>query len=76
MTAKAYVVGQLVRNQSTKLLELREIEVTSYPAQGLTCMDGIYWCDFGQPCEGNFHQASELAAEQAEYWRQWLRVSP
>lgn len=68
---KWYVIGELRRQPDGTIL-LVDIGIKSYRARQLTCMDGIMWCDFGEPHEGP--DAYDEAKKDADHWKEWLRL--
>ncbi len=72
---RAYVVGCLQREKPGGPLVLISVEVRSASSAMLTSMDGIYWCDFGEPFTGeDFKEAMAKAEQYAVSKRHWLRL--
>lgn len=71
--AYAYICGVLQAMPNGGPLVLTDVTVKSERASRLTCCDGMYFCDFGEPFEAEtFGDAAELAEERVVSLKQWL----
>lgn len=75
MTFKAYVCGRLQSAWDGGPLVLVEIGVHSSHELDLTCVDGTYWCRYGDAFEGStFAEAARKAEPLAKRMREWMRL--